>query len=65
MNSLLVEWYYWVLSMRPDELLVILGVLLLVDAPRYAYSVLLMAFWDTVKSTWTGMLPGPVTGTYD
>ena len=56
---MLAEWFYWVCSMRPDELLMILGVLLLIDAPRYAYSVLAMAIWDIGKSFWTGQLPGP------
>ena len=60
---MLVEWYSWVCSLRVDELLMVLGVLLLVDAPRYAYSVLGMALWDIVKYTWTGTLPGP--GVYD
>ena len=55
---MLVEWYYWVCSMRVDELLIVLGVLLLIDAPRYAYSVLGMSFWDTFKSFFTGRLPG-------
>lgn len=56
---MLAEWFYWVCSMRPDELLLILGVLLLIDAPRYAYSVLAMAIWDIGKSFFTGQLPGP------
>lgn len=64
MNDLLIDWYYWVAGMRPDELLVILGVLLLVDAPRYAYSVIAMSFWDTFKLVWTGSLPGPSTDGY-
>lgn len=65
MSHVLADWYHWVASMRPDELLIILGILLLVDAPRYAYSVLIMAFWDSVKSIWTGSLPGPQTDSYD
>ncbi len=56
---MIVEWAAWVSSLRPDELLMVLGVLLLVDAPRYAYSVLGMAIWDLIKFTWTGSLPGP------
>ena len=56
---MLVEWFNWVCSMRPDELLLVLGILLLVDAPRYAYSVLAMAIWDIGKSIFTGRLPGP------
>lgn len=56
---MLVEWYSWVCSLRPDELLLVLGVLLLVDAPRYAYSVLGMAIWDILKCVRSGVLPGP------
>ena len=56
---MLAEWYFWVCSLRPDELLMVLGVLLLVDAPRYVYSVLGMAVWDILKSFRTGKLPGP------
>lgn len=62
---MLNEWYYWVVSMRPDELLIVLGILLLVDAPRYAYSALGMAFWDVLKFTWTGRLPGPCASDFN
>ncbi|MCA9051713.1 MAG: glycosyltransferase family 2 protein, partial [Planctomycetaceae bacterium] len=58
---MLVEWYHWVMSLRSDELLVVLGILLLVDVPRYAYSVLGMAFWDSLNYIRTGRLPGPQT----
>lgn len=56
---MLVEWYYWVCSLRPDELLLVMGFLLLVDAPRYAYSVLAMAAWDIARMFRSGRLPGP------
>ncbi|MEZ6042732.1 MAG: glycosyltransferase [Planctomycetaceae bacterium] len=49
---MLIEWANWVRSLRPDELVVVLGVLLLVDAPRYAYSAVLMAVWDLLKGIW-------------
>ena len=62
---MVVEWYNWVISMRLDEILIVLGILLLVDAPRYVYSVLLMAFWDAIKSAWTGELPGPHATEYE
>jgi len=62
---MLIEWHYWVCSLRTDELVMVLGVLLLVDAPRYAYSVLLMAAWDVFKYPFIGKLPGPHTGTYE
>lgn len=55
---MLTEWAYWVANLRPDELLLVLGVLLLVDSPRYAYSVLAMACWDIVN-LWKSSLPGP------
>ncbi|MCA9084190.1 MAG: glycosyltransferase family 2 protein [Planctomycetaceae bacterium] len=58
---MLIEWYHWVCSMRTDELLFILGVLLLVDLPRYVYSILVVALWDTLRCLWTGRLPGPQT----
>jgi len=61
---MLTEWAYWVANMRPDELLLILGVLLLVDAPRYAYSVLIMGFYDCLVFPFTGKLPGPHEGEY-
>lgn len=62
---MLTEWYFWVASLRPDELLLVLGVLLLVDAPRYAYSVLIMALWDCLKFPVTNKLPGPHVDEYD
>ena len=56
---MLVEWVSWVQGLRTDEILLVLGILLLVDAPRYAYSAMLMAFWDALKGAWTGVFPGP------
>jgi len=56
---MLTEWHFWVASLRLDEILLVLGVLLLVDAPRYAYSVVAMAIWDCVRFPFTGKLPGP------
>ncbi len=62
---MLQDWYFWVASLRTDELVLVLGVLLLVDAPRYAYSVLLMAFWDCLKFPFTKKLPGPQQSDYE
>ena len=56
---MLIEWLNWISSLRTDEILLVLGVLLLVDAPRYVYSAVLMAIWDLMKCLWTGRLPGP------
>ncbi|MEZ6124971.1 MAG: glycosyltransferase family 2 protein [Planctomycetaceae bacterium] len=61
---MLTEWAFWVRSLRPDELLLVLGVLLLIDTPRYAYSVLGMAFWDCLRFPFTRRLPGPHEGPY-
>lgn len=61
---MLVDWLYWVLSLRTDEILMVLGVLLLIDAPRYVYSSVIMAAWDAAKGMWNGKLPGPETGSY-
>lgn len=62
---MLQDWCFWVASLRPDELILVLGVLLLVDAPRYAYSVLLMALWDCLKFPFTKKLPGPHQADYE
>lgn len=56
---MLNDWAYWVAGMRPDELLLILGFLLVVDAPRYAYSVLFMATYDCLRFLIGRPLPGP------
>lgn len=61
---MLIEWLSWVRSLRTDEILLVLGILLLVDAPRYAYSAVLMAFWDVLKGVLTGRHPGPQSGLY-
>ena len=61
---MLIEWMNWIRSLRTDEILLVLGILLLVDAPRYAYSAVLMAFWDVLRSGWTGRLPGPHSREY-
>lgn len=55
---MLIEWLNWISSLRTDEVLLVLGVLLLVDAPRYVYSAVIMAIWDLIKFVWTGRLPG-------
>lgn len=62
---MLIEWGYWIRSLRTDEILLVVGVLLVVDAPRYAYSAVLMAIWDLMKGLCTGRHPGPHIGPYD
>ncbi|MEZ6031635.1 MAG: glycosyltransferase family 2 protein [Planctomycetaceae bacterium] len=61
---MLIEWSNWVSSLRTDELVFALGILLCIDAPRYVYSVILMAVWDLLKSFRTGRLPGPELSEY-
>jgi len=61
---MLVEWLNWVSSLRTDEVVFALGILLCVDAPRYVYSAILMAVWDLVKGIWTQRMPGPETSGY-
>ena len=61
---MLIEWMYWVKSLRPDEILIVLGVLLLVDAPRYAYSAIFMAMWDLITKPWQGNISGPHGNSY-
>ena len=56
---MLNNWAYWVAGMRTDEMLLVLGFLLLVDAPRYAYSVLMMALVDCFRALGGKPLPGP------
>jgi cellulose synthase/poly-beta-1,6-N-acetylglucosamine synthase-like glycosyltransferase len=61
---MLIEWMNWIRSLRTDEILLVLGILLLVDAPRYVYSAVIMAVWDLLKGISTGKLPGAQTGPY-
>lgn len=62
---MLNNWAYWVAGLRTDELLLVLGFLLVVDAPRYAYSVLMMALYDCVRCLGGRPLPGPGVTAYD
>lgn len=45
---MLHEWMNWVSSLRTDQILATLGILLLIDAPRYAGSALLMVLVDVL-----------------
>ena len=49
-ENLISGWLYWVSSLRRDELFVILGGLLFMDAPRYALGILGCCIWDWMKS---------------
>jgi len=61
---MLIEWMNWIRSLRTDEILLVLGILLLVDAPRYVYSAVIMAVWDLLKGIRTGKLPDAQTEPY-
>lgn len=56
---MLIEWTSWIRSLRPDELVAVLGILLFVEAPRYVFSAVLMTMWDLVSKSWNSRLPGP------
>lgn len=43
---MLMDWIYWVQTLRADNLLPIITVLMMIDAPRYAWSLVLMAICD-------------------
>ena len=61
---MLIEWMNWIRSLRTDEIIFAMGILLCIDAPRYVYSAILMAVWDLAKSPWAKSLPGPRTTAY-
>jgi cellulose synthase/poly-beta-1,6-N-acetylglucosamine synthase-like glycosyltransferase len=42
----LTDWVYWLTTLHPDQLLAVLGALLLIDGPRYAVSKLALCLWD-------------------
>ena len=56
-----IDWIYWAQSLRPIELLGILGVLLLVDGTRYALSAVCMVLFDLCRGFWR-VLTGGSTG---
>jgi cellulose synthase/poly-beta-1,6-N-acetylglucosamine synthase-like glycosyltransferase len=53
---MLNDWMFWLSSLHPEELFQLLAGLLLIDAPRYAVSRLLMCLWDIVTASgrWAG-----------
>jgi cellulose synthase/poly-beta-1,6-N-acetylglucosamine synthase-like glycosyltransferase len=42
----LTDWIHWLTSLHPDQLIAVLGALLLIDGPRYALSKLALCLWD-------------------
>jgi poly-beta-1,6-N-acetyl-D-glucosamine synthase len=65
LTDLLTDWLSWVQQMGIDQLTLVLLVLLLVDAPRYAWSALIMASVDLIREGARGRLPGPNEQKYD
>ena len=43
---MLTDWYHWLTSLTPTELVTILGILLFVDGSRYAVCTASMALFD-------------------
>ncbi len=53
---MLVEWQYWLSSLRPDQLWSVLGFALFVDGPRYAFCTFLMSIVDAFYVVWDWLL---------
>ena len=51
-DYLVSGWLHWVSSLRRDELLTILGGLLILDAPRYALGTMVLCICDWAKLAW-------------
>lgn len=47
---MLMDWLHWLQEIRPEELALVLILLLVVDAPRYAWSAVAMACWDIMRA---------------
>lgn len=45
-SHVLTEWVHWLSSLHTDDLVFVVGPLLLIDGPRYVLSKLLMCAWD-------------------
>jgi cellulose synthase/poly-beta-1,6-N-acetylglucosamine synthase-like glycosyltransferase len=46
------DWIYWLSRKHPDELLIFLWALLLVDGQRYALSKIVLCLWDCGRGAW-------------
>jgi cellulose synthase/poly-beta-1,6-N-acetylglucosamine synthase-like glycosyltransferase len=42
----LIDWIHWLTTLHPDQLVAVLGALLLIDTPRYGLSKLALCLWD-------------------
>ena len=57
MDTMLTDWIYWISSLHPNELVLMLSPILLLDAPRYAFGSIAVWICD-----WTNELIGWLTG---
>jgi poly-beta-1,6-N-acetyl-D-glucosamine synthase len=61
---MLNDWMFWLSSQHPEELCKLFGGLLLIDAPRYALSRLLMCLWDVAAVLVRSLCPDPPSNRY-
>jgi len=54
------DWIHWLLSIGPDELLLIVLPLVCFDGVRYCFASVAMCLWDALR----GLLPAPPTKPY-
>lgn len=50
---MLTDWIHWLSSTTPDQLLLLLAPLLLIDVPRYSFGLASMCLWDMAISSWS------------
>lgn len=50
-------WIHWLSSLHPEEIWLVLGGVLLIDAPRYALSQVAMCLWDWVRECYSAVNP--------
>lgn len=58
------DWFHWLTSLTPTELLSILGILLFVDGTRYALCMSCMAAFDAVHWCWNWLCGVSATDRY-
>jgi cellulose synthase/poly-beta-1,6-N-acetylglucosamine synthase-like glycosyltransferase len=62
---MLNDWIHWLSSIARDQWLLWLWPLLLFDAPRYAFSSLVMCLWDIAGHTVAAVLGKPAEARFD
>ena len=61
---MLTDWIHWLSSLHSDELLIVIGGLLIVDAPRYVLSTVGMCLWDWTRDVWRFVTGRPENNDY-